>query len=281
MSKAKFEAARELIREKKYDEARAILKTTDHPQTKDWLAKLDKIDPPLPDFPVQVPTPNTLPDKFEPLRFADDEKMSWNPLAIVLIVVTVGLILYILVNAPTPPPPVPTPTLSQAQQVAVAATNDANATNIALTPTNPPPPTAAPKLGTRGNAYPVGQAAEIRDGRYQINGLMRNQDSEVEKMNMFNTDAKAGEEWVLVNATFYCDLPADKTCNMTVMQIEVVGDLGQVYEHQIFAVLDNSLTGEVFGGGTKTGLLGFIVQSKDKNLLVAVNDLGSRIFFAT
>lgn len=31
MSKAKFEAARELIQEKRYDEARAILKGLDHP----------------------------------------------------------------------------------------------------------------------------------------------------------------------------------------------------------------------------------------------------------
>lgn len=52
MSKAKFEAARELIKEKKYGEARAILRTIDRPEAQDWLAKIDKLDPPLPDFPV-------------------------------------------------------------------------------------------------------------------------------------------------------------------------------------------------------------------------------------
>jgi hypothetical protein len=45
MSKAKFEAAKELIQSKHYVEARSILKTIDHPQAAEWLAKLDKIDP--------------------------------------------------------------------------------------------------------------------------------------------------------------------------------------------------------------------------------------------
>ncbi len=45
MSKAKFEAARELIQEKRYDEARAILKTLDHPLAKEWLVKLEKTAP--------------------------------------------------------------------------------------------------------------------------------------------------------------------------------------------------------------------------------------------
>ena len=55
------------------------------------------------------------------------------------------------------PPPVPTPTLSQAQQVAVAATNDANATNIALTlPTHRHQ--LLRKTWNERNAYPVGQS---------------------------------------------------------------------------------------------------------------------------
>src|SRR4051794_17202967 len=45
MSKAKFEAAKELIDEKRYDEARTILKTIDHPTAAKWLNKLDAIAP--------------------------------------------------------------------------------------------------------------------------------------------------------------------------------------------------------------------------------------------
>jgi len=43
MSKAKFEAARKLINEKKYDEARTILKTIDLHLARDWEARLDHI----------------------------------------------------------------------------------------------------------------------------------------------------------------------------------------------------------------------------------------------
>lgn len=46
MSKAKFDAARELIQEKRYDEARVILQAISHPTARKWLAKLDTIAPP-------------------------------------------------------------------------------------------------------------------------------------------------------------------------------------------------------------------------------------------
>jgi hypothetical protein len=46
MSKAKMEAARELIKDKHYKEARAILQTVDHPTAKEWIAKIDAISPP-------------------------------------------------------------------------------------------------------------------------------------------------------------------------------------------------------------------------------------------
>ena len=45
MSKAKMLAAKELIQEHKYKEARMILNTIDHPKAKEWLAKLDSISP--------------------------------------------------------------------------------------------------------------------------------------------------------------------------------------------------------------------------------------------
>ncbi len=46
MSKAKMEAARELIKEKQYDEARAILRTVNHPLAAEWIAKIDAISSP-------------------------------------------------------------------------------------------------------------------------------------------------------------------------------------------------------------------------------------------
>lgn len=48
MSKVKFAAARELIQEKHYDAARAVLQTVDDPTAHQWLQKLDRIAPPFP-----------------------------------------------------------------------------------------------------------------------------------------------------------------------------------------------------------------------------------------
>lgn len=45
MSKAQLQAAKALIEEKRYDEARALLETIDHPTATKWLNQLDKIAP--------------------------------------------------------------------------------------------------------------------------------------------------------------------------------------------------------------------------------------------
>jgi len=45
MYKLEFETAKKLIKERRYQEARALLKTIDHPRAIDWLAKLDKLSP--------------------------------------------------------------------------------------------------------------------------------------------------------------------------------------------------------------------------------------------
>src|SRR5688572_6498153 len=45
MSKVKMQAASELIKEKRYDEARALLEQVDHPTAREWLHKLDQLSP--------------------------------------------------------------------------------------------------------------------------------------------------------------------------------------------------------------------------------------------
>jgi hypothetical protein len=45
MSEIKFAAAKELIQEKKYNEARTILKTINDPKAEHWLSRLDEIAP--------------------------------------------------------------------------------------------------------------------------------------------------------------------------------------------------------------------------------------------
>lgn len=46
MSEAKFDAVRELISQQRYDEARILLRTIDHPEAQAWLNELDAMHPP-------------------------------------------------------------------------------------------------------------------------------------------------------------------------------------------------------------------------------------------
>jgi len=45
MSNTQLAAAKELIRAKRYEDARKLLKTVDHPVATEWLARLDLIAP--------------------------------------------------------------------------------------------------------------------------------------------------------------------------------------------------------------------------------------------
>lgn len=299
MSKQKMLAARELIKEKRYPEARAILKTIDHPTAREWLAKLDEVAPEKKE--------SRLGTLLLPRR--GRSRLYWIGFTIFACMMlymcsifgqTIGII-------PTVAELNATRTLEASTQVAANATEeavrqmtaDAQATIIALTPptatatitdtplptntfppTETPVPTQAPR-GIRSNPYGIGELGSIRDGRFTVNKIERNATTRVKQMNMFNDDPEPGQEWVLVSVTFHCDLEADKTCNTSLMQLELVGNLGKVYNSQLFAVIDNKFGGEVFGGGQITGDIGFIIDSSDTNLSVAVNDLGDRVFFAT
>lgn len=264
MSKAKFDAAKELIEQKNYAAARAVLNSIDHPTAREWLIKLDRLDPPPPSFPI-IPDPGY--GKVAPLEIRDNRQTAKgrNTCGMTLAVLILAGFIYFF----THPSPV-----NNSQSVAATAPGDSNNAVKATAGTSVPD-------GSRGNPFALGQTGAIRDGRFQVNGIKRDQSAAVHKMNMFNTEPKAGQEWVLVDATFYCDLKADETCNTTVMQFDLAGDMGEVYDTLLVTVLDNKLDGEVFGGGHKQGVIGFIINSADKNLLLAVNDLGSRTFFRT
>jgi hypothetical protein len=299
MSKNKLMAAKELIQEKRYAEARAILKTVDHPTAREWLAKLDKIAPEKQE--------SALKKLLMPRR--GRSRLYWIGFAVFacglfyvcsIFGQTIGII-------PTTQQLNVTRTVEASLQVAARATEDsirqmtadAQATVIALTPptatatitetpiptnTQPPSPTPVPTqapMGTRSNPFGVGVIGAIRDGRFTVNRIERNATARVQQMNMFNEEPNAGQEWALVNVTFYCDLSADETCNTSVMQLELVGTLGKVYDYELLAVLDNKFGGEVFGGGQTSGDIGFIIDTSDTNLSLAVNDMGDRIFFAT
>jgi hypothetical protein len=101
MSKAKFAAARELIKEKNYAAARAVLVSIDDPQALEWLAKLDKIAP-------EVPSPNPVwnaGDAFPDSRrfYTPDSASRFNARTISLVallgITTVALVILLIIGA--------------------------------------------------------------------------------------------------------------------------------------------------------------------------------------
>ena len=91
MSKAKFAAAKELIDEKKYDEARGILKTIDHPTAREWEAKLNRIAP-QPQLPVydQIPERGRFDDVKPDVRMQRFWRTIWG----ILTLLSIGWICY-------------------------------------------------------------------------------------------------------------------------------------------------------------------------------------------
>ena len=60
MAREQLERARELLQQKQYPQARALLKTIDHPTALKWLAKLDEIAPERPVAPSFNPVSNEI-----------------------------------------------------------------------------------------------------------------------------------------------------------------------------------------------------------------------------
>ncbi len=159
MSKARFAAAKELIDEKKYDEARALLKTIDHPTAREWEAKLDKIAPPVsykPPEPQSFLSPQPVLPNMDTTKQADSKKKK-NSRAVqgCLILILAGGIFYFSTRNTSAPEPTSSPTFTNEERASIRSTSTAEkvallstevisnqtATIIALTP-----PTVTPTL---------------------------------------------------------------------------------------------------------------------------------------
>lgn len=81
MSKAKMQAAKELIQAKQYKEARSILKTIDHPMAREWEAKIDRMSP---------------------VKASDNRKVIYIGLSIV-IVLLIAIVALLIINRPQSP----------------------------------------------------------------------------------------------------------------------------------------------------------------------------------
>ncbi len=120
MSKAKFDAAKELIQEGKFDEAKAILKTIDHPQARKWEAELNAKE-------------NSL--ALEPLP-TEVKKSRRNLLRLpcVVLIMAISVCVVVLFFAVNPESRRTVEATTTARAIALRATEQTRATNVSLTP---------------------------------------------------------------------------------------------------------------------------------------------------
>lgn len=107
MSKAKFAAAKELIDSKQYSEARAILKTIDHPAARQWEDKLDRMAP---------AKAGGSPAAAEPVAAKIGMKRFWRTLWGILTLASLGWMCYGLMVSSAAYSEVITPAASEAEK---------------------------------------------------------------------------------------------------------------------------------------------------------------------
>jgi hypothetical protein len=151
MSKKQFDAAKALIDQKKYTEARAILRTLDHPTARVWETKLDQRDPSTQTYdskPYVPPPPIGTPPESSP-----SNESRFRPTTGCLIIVAIIAVLYLLwPNKPLVPAAslsteTNTPTITNTPTATPTATNTPSSTPTAtltstMTATITPTPTA-------------------------------------------------------------------------------------------------------------------------------------------
>ncbi len=93
MSKAKLEAARELIKDKHYAEARAVLRTMPaDPTAQRWLAKLDSLIPAVSVTEIPLPPPSAfMPSAAPPRPFVVPRRRNAISTALVLLLVVAAI----------------------------------------------------------------------------------------------------------------------------------------------------------------------------------------------
>ncbi len=140
MSQEKLDAARQLIQQQQYKEARAILQKIDHPQAKEWIARIDQILPPAP------------PRSRTPM-------LVLGALGLVAVIAFVGVLLYTqraqipalaALGATSTPSDTPTITLTPTDTLTPTITDTPTVTPTEG-PTDTPAPTDTPTITSTSN----------------------------------------------------------------------------------------------------------------------------------
>ena len=302
MSKSDLIYAKELIKEKRYDEARRILKKIDHPTAIKWLKKLDEIAPPS-SRTLSLPVNSTA------LLLGGGAATGILITLVVVLLITGGNRSALEIA----PIEAAADTVDSSAQIHLTETSESDAAMLAdtvestevrstlpptWTPTDRPTstlrPTSTPRPSATPNPYGSGSRSDpyIHDGQHSYSigqgylstgGVLRDADDFIASANMFNEEAGPGEEWVLVLVGFKCDLTPNDVCSTSSMDFKLVSTTGTIYESPFATVVDEEyeFDGRIFGGTETAGIIPFIVDRRDRNFLLMYDPMFSntRIFF--
>ncbi len=206
MAREQLERARDLIKAKRYDEARAILQNIDHPTAQKWLEKLDELDSP---FEEVAPSRRS--------KKAKKERRGPGCLGIGLSIgcvapaaFCVGLIIIAAVVA------------------AVIQSNKENATEKAVERNG--------GLGTFEAPIPAGTWADFKNGDVRATRIVRPANTMVEEFNQFNADAPQGADYVLVWFELTCQIDM---CHPSTLDIRLMDAAGGDWGEPWVLVLDD------------------------------------------
>jgi len=137
---------------------------------------------------------------------------------------------------------------------------------------------------TRANPLPFATPHEVGDTHIRVNALYRDMTDEVLAMNILNPRPDPGDEWLLVNVTMTCDRPPDVTCSTFGYNFDLVGRLGEIYDQPFVSLIYDKFEGEVFGGTSLSGNLGYLVAQADRDFVLLFDnpfDNVAPLYFAT
>ena len=153
----------------------------------------------------------------------------------------------------------PTATLTSTETATLAAT-------FTITPTFTPSQTRTPRpsptvaLGSRSNPVPQGT-------NYRFPGYGT--------VSVVSSWLPGQTGLAVVSVSFYCERPTSQKCNVLDFMLDAVGSSGTTYPQAFETGIPQPgfwdfMTADVFGGGSKTGYAGFLVNQQENDLQIRV-----------
>jgi hypothetical protein len=144
-----------------------------------------------------------------------------------------------------------------------------------------PSDSSAPVGTARSNPAPVGSVITADDMEFEILSYVRPATDIVMGGNMFNTEPESGEEYILVELEIKCMKSSDDQCSIGTYNLKLIGSTGIERDAEWFVSgVDNLLEQtEFYGGASISGLLPFILNTDEVNVLLVYEPLFGDEFY--